>query len=390
MLFMRAYKFLPTLVARAGIRLVFRLATWLRPVNPEKVTFASYRAEELKDNLAYIYEAWQKQGLTQEPVFLLKRYRPGFLGKLDYFMHMIRASWHLATSRFFIIDDYYFPVYVIHPRKGTDIVQLWHAAGAFKKFGHSTINKSFGPSEDYLKVVNVHSNYTKAMVSGSEVIPYYAEAFNMPETRVLPLGVPRTDYFYDESTKLALKERFFKDYPELKDKTMILYAPTFRGKSHDQGVFECPFDLEKLKTNLENYAVLIHLHPYMQKGMELSPSLEGFVYMMDGKYNIQELLSLSDRLLTDYSSIIFDYSLLERPMAFFAHDLDDYELERGFYYDFRSFIPGPLFTETEELLSWLKDDTFDLEEVKAFKHRFFDHTDGKSSERIVAYLRSIK
>ncbi|HSU79595.1 MAG TPA: CDP-glycerol glycerophosphotransferase family protein [Candidatus Angelobacter sp.] len=387
---MKPFKVLPTLIARAGIRIVFRLACLFWPVNRDKITFASYRAEELKDNLAYIYEAWKKQGLSREPVFLLKRYRPGLLGKFDYFIHMIRASWHLATSRFFIIDDYFFPVYVIEPRMGTDIVQLWHAAGAFKKFGHSTINKSFGPSEDYLKLVNVHSNYTKVMVSGSEVIPYYAEAFNMPESRVLPLGVPRTDYFYDETANHALSDRFFKEYPELKGKTLLLYAPTFRGKSHDQGVFECPFDLKKLKTDLENYAVLVNLHPYMQKGMMRDKSLDGFVYMMDGKYNIQELLSLSDRLLTDYSSIIFDYSLLERPIAFFAHDLEDYELERGFYFNFRSFIPGPLFTETAELVAWLKSDTFDRAKVKAFKQRFFDHADGKSSERIVAYLSSIK
>jgi CDP-glycerol glycerophosphotransferase (TagB/SpsB family) len=388
---MKAYRLLPTRIVSLCLRLVFRLTVLLFPVNREKVTFASYRASELEDNLLYVYNEWVKRETHSKFVFLLKPYRPGVIGKLLYFNHMIRASFHLATSRFFIIDDYYFPVYTIHPRKNTDIVQLWHAAGAFKKFGYSTINKSFGPSEDYLKVVKVHSNYSKVIVSGSKVIPFYAEAFNMMEDQIYPLGVPRTDYFYNKTEMEHLEKRFYKTYPELKGKERVLYAPTFRGKSHDQGVFQCPFDLELLHERLgDSCVLLIHLHPYMRNGMDLPSSLDGFVYLMEEEYTIQELLTLSDRLITDYSSIVFDFSLLNRSMAFFANDLDAYELERGFYYDFRSFIPGPLFTETEELAKWLEKSDYNASLVEKFKNDFFDNADGKASCRIVDYLLSIK
>ncbi len=387
---MSGFKWLPTMLASFGIRVVFTLSKLL-PVNRNKITFASYRSEKLKDNLMFVYEEWKARGGNETTIFLLKTYRPGLLGKLDYFLHMIKASYHLATSRFFIVDDYYFPIYVIKPRNGTDIVQLWHAAGAFKKFGYSTINKSFGPSEDYLKRVKVHSNYTKVMVSGSEVIPFYAEAFNMPEDRILPLGVPRTDYFYNGTVLEETTASFYQHYPELLNKTLILYAPTFRGKSHDQEVFHIPMDLAALKKEIgDQYAFLIHLHPYMRKGIAQDAGLEGFVYLMDGQYNIQELLGLTDLLVTDYSSIIFDFSLRDQPMVFFAHDLDDYELERGFYYEFRSFIPGPLFEETESFIEWLKMGDFDTSKVKSFKEKFFDYTDGQASRRIVDYLIQIK
>lgn len=388
---MAGFKWLPTMVAIWTIRLVYGVAKTLWPVNANKITFASYRANQLKDNLAYIYEEWQKREWKGQTVFLLKRYRPGLLGKLDYFGHMVKASWHLATSRFFIIDDYYFPIYVITPRNGTEIVQLWHAAGAFKKFGHSTKDRSFGPSEAYLKRVKVHSNYSRVMVSGKEVIPFYAEAFDMPEGRIAPLGIPRTDYFFNKEKERDLCQSFSEAYPELKDKQIILYAPTFRGKSHNQDVFDCPLDLSRMKQLLsDKYVLFIHLHPYMAKGMTLPEDMTGFVYMIEGQYNIQELLTLSDLLITDYSSIIFDYSLREKPMAFFAHDLEEYEKERGFYYDYSSFIPGPLFKETETLVRWIEKGAFDIEMVKAFKNQFFDVTDGQASKRIVDYLENLK
>lgn len=388
---MKALKLLPTWITCMCLRVVFRLIALLFPVNREKVTFASYRSNKLKDNLVYVYNEWARRETTSKFVFLLKPYRPGVLGKLSYLLHMIRACYHLATSRFFIVDDYYFPIYAIRPRKKTDIVQLWHAAGAFKKFGYSTVNKSFGPSEAYLKIVKVHSNYSKVFVSGAKVIPFYAEAFNMPAERILPLGVPRTDFFYDKLGIEKLKDRFYQSYPELKGKELVLYAPTFRGKSHEQGVFQCPFDLDELRQRVGSKSVLlVHLHPYMRSGMNLSPDLNNFVYLIEEGYNIQELLALSDRLITDYSSIIFDFSLLNRPMAFYADDLEAYELERGFYYDFRSFIPGPLVTKTEALANWLEDEEPDLEKVQVFKTNFFDYDDGQTSRRIVDYLLSIK
>ncbi|WEG13143.1 CDP-glycerol glycerophosphotransferase family protein [Pullulanibacillus sp. KACC 23026] len=384
---MQELRFLPTIMASLCIRMVFTFFKVFYPVQKDRVTFASYRSNVLKDNLKAVYEEWKNQKEDVQAVFLLKPYRSGWLGKWDYLFHMLRACYYLATSRYFVIDDFYFPVYVVTPRKGTDIVQLWHAAGAFKKFGYSTVNKSFGPSEAYLKHVKVHSNYSFVMVSCQEIVPFYAEAFNMSPNRIFPLGVPRTDYFYNQQALSKLKQSFYKAYPNLIAKRLILFAPTFRGGSHDQGVFDCPMDLNQMKDQLgDRYALLIHLHPYMRKGMRLPDNTEGFVYMMDGGYNIEELLSLTDILITDYSSIIFDYSLREKPMAFFAQDLDDYEEERGFYFDYRSFIPGPLFQNTDKLVEWIQSDAFNIEQVKAFKERFFDYTDGHASRRIVRFL----
>ncbi|MDR7240685.1 CDP-ribitol ribitolphosphotransferase [Neobacillus drentensis] len=319
--------------------------------------------------------------------FHFKKYNNSILGKLNYFLHMVKASYALATSRLFIIDDFYFPIYVIKPRKGTDIVQLWHAAGAFKKFGLSTINKSFGPSEDYLRHVKIHSNYSKVYVSSKTVIPHYAEAFDMSKEKIYPLGVPRTDFFFNNDIKEEITKKFNVDFSQFKHKKLILYAPTFRGRSHYQEKFTSPIDISKFKAMLgHDYALIIHLHPYMRSGLYIEEKDKDFAFQVEGQFTIEELLILADVLITDYSSVIFDYSLLCRPIVFFSTDLEEYIKERDFYFDFLTCIPGPLFTEIESLAKWLKEGQYDMKLVSDFRNFFFDDLDGKASERIVNHM----
>lgn len=384
---MKTLRYLPTILVKWLVNTSFSLISLFFKVEEKKVTFASYRDVELKGNLAFIYREINAKYPDYDIHFLFKKLNSTKLGKLNYLLHMLKASYHLATSRYFIIDDFYFPVYAIKPRKGTDIIQLWHAAGAFKKFGLSTIDKPFGPSTDYLKHLKIHSNYTKVYVSSGDVVPYYAEAFDMPGENIFPLGIPRTDYFFMESLHGQLMERFYNSYPELAEKKLILYAPTFRGKSHYQEQFQLPLDLRKMTQVLsEEYALIVHLHPYMKGNLPDGKEFEGFVYHIQDGYTIEELLVLSDLLVTDYSSVIFDYSLLCRPIAFIADDLEEYKSERDFYFPFESFIPGPFFTESESLSDWVKKEDYNLQTVVDFRNRFFDYHDGQSSRRIVEHF----
>ncbi|WP_078543821.1 CDP-glycerol glycerophosphotransferase family protein [Litchfieldia alkalitelluris] len=385
---MEFLRYLPTILAKYFVKLAYLICTLIFPVNPKKITFASYRAEELKGNLAYIYKEISYEYRDYSCHFLFKKYNSSFGGKVDYLNHMLKASYHIATSRYFFIDDYYFPVYAITPRKGSEVVQFWHAAGAFKKFGYSTIDKQFGPSEAYLKHLKIHSNYSKAIVSSSEVIPFYAEAFDMPKEQVLPLGLPRTDYFFDTDEHIETRNRFFEEYPELIGKKIMLYAPTFRGKSHYQSSFKAPIDFEALKKKLGNqYVVLVKLHPYM-KSIDVSDEVQDFVYHIKDNFDTQELMTISDLLVTDYSSVVFDYSILLKPIAFLADDLESYLEERDFYYEFHTFIPGPFFEQTDEFADWVEKGDFDLNKVTTFRERFFDVNDGQASKRIVQALLS--
>ncbi|WP_142301764.1 CDP-glycerol glycerophosphotransferase family protein [Bacillus sp. 7894-2] len=382
-------KMAPTLLVKFIIQVSFFLFSIIFPVNKHKVTFASYRSEQLEGNLLYIHREFNKRSQDFEFEFLFKKFNSTISGKLNYFLHMLKASYSLATSRFFIIDDFYFPVYVVKQRKGTEVIQLWHAAGAFKKFGLSTINKPFGPSKEYLRHVKIHSNYSRVYVTSANVIPHYAEAFGMPQERIYPLGLPRTDYFFMDEEKAKVKQKFLDLFPEHDGKQLILFAPTFRGSSHYQTKYTIPIDIGLLKDRIgDEYSFLIHLHPYMKSGIEIREDEKDFACQIGGEFTIEELLSLADILVTDYSSIIFDYSLLRRPIVFFADDLERYKQDRDFYFEYESFIPGPLVENANALATKIQQGNFDLKPVSDFRDFFFDRLDGKASERIVDHLLS--
>ncbi|RSD26974.1 CDP-glycerol glycerophosphotransferase family protein [Mesobacillus subterraneus] len=384
---MGSLKYASTIITKKVLQVVHFSSCLLFKVNKNKITFASYRSDELSGNLLYLSEALKRKYPDKQYVTLMKRFDSSVTGKVKYFVHLIKATYSLATSAYFIIDDFYIPVYFVRPRENTEVIQLWHAAGIFKKFGLSTVGKPFGPRPDYLKHVKIHSNYSRLYVSSADVVPYYAEAFGMDEDRIYPLGLPRTDYFFSNSNT-ALKERFFNEYPNLRGKKLLLYAPTYRGKSHYQDDFQSPIDFQILEEKLGGeYRILIHLHPYMRV---TDISDQKFVYHIQKEYSILELMSLADILITDYSSVIFDYSLLGKPMVFFAHDLEDYKRERDFYLDYKEMVPGPVFAQTEALADWIKNEDFNLEAVKNFKKRFFDFHDGKASERIAMHIMEDK
>src|SRR5699024_10233806 len=154
----------------------------IKPFKSNKVVFVLSRENKLQGNLYFIYLELQKQLPSAEIHFVHAENKMNL--KLFKEINMI------ANAKYLILDDYYLPVYLIKPNDKVKVIQLWHAAGAFKKFGHSTIGTRFGPKQSYLKLVPVHANYTHVYVSSEQVAPFYAEAFNVPASNVYPLGTP--------------------------------------------------------------------------------------------------------------------------------------------------------------------------------------------------------
>lgn len=373
-------KTLERLVLKYIICLIYFLSSII-PVK-KRVVFATYRTTKLSDNFKFIYKEMKSQDLDFEYKFLLKKMESGVVGKVKYLLHLVKATYYLATSSFFIIDDFYFPVYVVKLRKGTEVIQVWHACGAFKKFGYSILDKEYGADNNYVKHVPIHKNYSHVLVSSEEVSKYYAEAFNMSEENIRPIGIPRIDLFFNESLKQEAISRVYKAYPNLEGKKLILYAPTFRGANQADMHMDIPFDLDEVLRSLDKQTILgLKMHPFVRN----LPDLTGYDNVIDmSTYpEINDILLVSDLLITDYSSIVFEYSLLERPMIFYAHDRDTYIKERDFYYEYESLVPGPIVDNTNDLIKTLEMHNFDQEKVKEFKQKFFDYTDGKATQRFV-------
>ena len=365
------------------VRAAFAVARYL-PLRP-RVVLATAHDAALRGNLLVIHDALRAADPPIPAVVLAYASRGDLRGRIRALWSAALGGYHLATARLFIVDDYYFPLYVIRPRVGTTIVQTWHASGAFKKFGLSVLDKSFGASEALTRRVRIHGNYDVCLVSSQAVAVFYAEAFGQPIERFRSdLGIPRTDALFDADaiarTRAAVRAR----YGIAPHKRVVLYAPTFRGDSIGSAVAGPMLDLALMRASLgADHVLLLRLHPFVRAGLDIPPDVADFAIDASEHPEINDLLLASDALVTDYSSVIFEYALLRRPMVFFAPDLDAYEGERGFYFDYRSGVPGPVFETTEDVASYLRSGSVDLVRIDAFRDRAFDIADGHATERFV-------
>lgn len=365
------------------VRLAFGVASWL-PLR-RRVVLATAHDAALRGNLVVISDALRAVQPRVPVVVLAHASRGDLRGKMRAIWSAAVAGYHLATARVFIVDDYYFPIYVIRPRPGTTIVQTWHAAGAFKKFGLSVLDKSFGATEALTRQVRIHGNYDVCLVGSRAGAVFYGEAFGQPVGRfATEVGIPRTDILFDEAwrarTAAAVRARYGIDA----DRRIVLYAPTFRGDSVSAAVAGPVLDLDRLHAVLgSDHVIMLRLHPFVRTGLTIPSPLAGFAIDVSDHPEINDLLVASDALVTDYSSVIFEYSLLRRPMIFFAPDLDAYEGERGFYFDYRTGVPGPVCTTTDEVAAYLRDGTVDLARIDAFREWGFDAADGHATQRFI-------
>ena len=372
------------LLARAGAALAR-----LQPIQ-ERVYIVTNRDSSLRGNLAEIERALR--ALPAAPTILRETgsddERNGGVPILSLFtaaLRIAKRSYRVATSRVVIVDDYFFPIYPVRKRSGVTIIQVWHACGAFKRFGRATLASEWGADEIFLKWVPIHSNYDLTLVSSASIAQIYADAFGQSvETVTAVFGIPRTDALAPSPRRDAAEREMRARLGLTDNRTTILYAPTFRGA--DLKGVRAPelLDIAALHRVLgDQYRLILRLHPFVKSAMRIPDEARDFVVDASREPDVNEVMLAADILVTDYSSIIFEYSLLNRPMAFLAPDLDAYERERGFFFDYRSGVPGPVVDTTEQLITWINAKAFDLQRVANFATESFDVMDGHATERLV-------
>lgn len=294
---------------------------------------------------------------------------------------MDEAIQAVYSSKVVVTDDYFYLFRKFGKKPGQKFVQLWHAAGAFKKFGVD--GTSLFPEVDRL----YHKDYDVVSVSGENVRGIYAGAFGVEETRVEAYGVPRTDKLLDAEYVSQVRKRILTEHPNLAGKQIILYAPTFRdGKGQDKHDFRPEMDFESLSHSLkENQVFLICPHPVMQNRI-VPGSYENIIQVED--FTTNEMMCVADLLITDYSSVIFEFSLLDKPMVFYCYDYDEYN--RDFYLDYEKDLPGKLLRSYSELEEYIcKGDFNEADRAKEFCKRYMSACDGKSSERLACVLEKL-
>lgn len=298
----------------------------------------------------------------------------------------------LSTSKYILLDDFSNSISLMIPRKNQEIVQLWHGPGAFKKMGYSRPDHKKGLFSKYAS----HRNYTKAIVTSPMIEWCFKEGFGMEKKGVVSApGFPRCDCFFDENYIKKVKDKFYKEYPILKNKKIILFAPTYRGTNLKVANYEFDkLDLDLLYEKLSSeYVFVFKWHPAIYNNMQLD-ILENYDFTKYGDFywdlskyrDINDLLIVSDILVTDYSSVIFDYVLLDKPVVYFTYDLEEYESNRGLYYPFDDYVYGSVAKTSLELATSIRKGKMMKEKRKEFKNKFMSSCDGNSTKKTYDFI----
>ncbi|WLV26053.1 CDP-glycerol glycerophosphotransferase family protein [Aciduricibacillus chroicocephali] len=288
----------------------------------------------------------------------------------------------IATSRTVFVDNYFGWLAAKPFRSGVRCVQLWHAAGAIKRFGLKDSSIERRSPRAHRRFRKVYDTFTHIVCGSEKMADIFKDAFDVDDSRLLRTGVPRTDFFFNGEALMRSNGRVRATY-DLPDKQIILYAPTYRDE--ELQISKLAIDLKAMEKALgDTHVLLLRLHPAVE--VDLDVSNEGFVRNVSSYPDISELLAAADILISDYSSIPFEYALLGRPMIFHAYDLVDYEHSRGFWENYESLVPGPVVAMTEEIIREIRGNDFDFERITHFSSDWNTYSNGHSSEQLIDYF----
>ena len=355
------------------------------PVEEDKVVFVEYRKSELLNSFHVLFDRLAGDyDFRIHTHFLLD----GTAKRAEYTERSNEMMKDIATAKYLFVSEASTVISSVDLRPETVMVQLWHGCGAFKKFGFSTAELIFGPDREAMLKYPQYKNYTYVTVSSSEVSWAYKEAMNLPDEKtIVPTGLSRTDIFYDDHFHKEAFMTLHEVMPSSKGKKVILYAPTYRGRVKSAST-PSMLSIEMFHEAFgDEYVLLFKHHPMVKskKKPKIPQQYNDFARDVTEVMSIEELICVADVCISDYSSLIFEYSLLERPLVFFAYDLDEYFDWRGFYYDYDELTPGPVCTTNLEMIDYIKhiDERFDREQIRAFREKFVRNCDGHATERIM-------
>lgn len=368
-----------TKVKRKTLRGVFAVASKKRSADGKNILFASEARPNMQGNLKAVHDRMVERGLDKD-------FNIGYsfrTGRTSSRQNALNLAWQMGKANTILIDDYFAVLKDLGDRNEQKIVQLWHAGSGFKSVGYSRFGQYGSPN-----LRNAHRLYSYAICGSQHLRDVYSEAFGIEREAVLATGLPRIDGFLREGRAEEVRVEFEGAFPDAKGKRKILWAPTFRGRGsgdarYDYDEVDFPALYEACGTDT---VVLFRQHHFIPDPAPIPAEFSDRLIDVASCPDTNDLLLISDVLITDYSSVIYEYSLLERPMIFFAYDLETYTATRGMHRAYEEAAPGSIATNFDSLLDLIRDPTLSVERTKEFVRENFDFVDTNNSDRVIDTL----
>lgn len=305
------------------LKLILSVTYWgctLLPFDRHAVLLLSSRSTSVSIGMSRIQEE-----LAQDPTIHLKTL---YYGRNEAQMGLLRDAFKavrlIAKSQVIVVDDHCFPLNALYGKRKRNVtIQIWHAVGGFKKFGNAKKSKTRIP----------HKNYDYVCVNSARDISTYAEAFSVPQNQVKVTGSIQIQYIEEVRAKLAnadvspSKPVSSTDSSEntCESYVKLFFAPTYRtGGNQDKSVKMMQALIKRVETSQTAIELKVSLHPYIDA--KVIPA----AYRVDRNHFYEELLT-SDVLITDYSSLVIDYSVAQKPILLWTPDLQEYTNKTGFF-----------------------------------------------------------
>lgn len=312
-------------------------------------------------------------------VFLCKKMNSNLSKKTDYIKYvfnmigyMFKAMYYLATSKVCITESYCVPISILKHKETLKIIQIWHASGAVKKFGYQALDTKEGKSKEIAELMGMHKNYDYVIAPSEVTKNIFSEAFNIDKEKVVKLGLPRLEYI--TNSKYDKSEEIYQRYPELKDKKIILYVPTFRkGKNVNiDELLNYPIDKNK-------YKLIIKLHPLEDANIPDE-------YLVDSSYTSFDLIKIADYIITDYSILSIEASILEKPVFLYLYDLEEYDKNRGLNVDLCSELKTFTTKTFSDIMNKIENNDFDIGEIVKYKEKYIEINTENTTEKLCDFI----
>lgn len=360
-------------IMRLGLGIIYWFMK-LMPVKADKVVFLSRQSNELTLDFRRTQELLSQLKPEAEIVTVCHRLEGAEGGGIVKFaVSTLKSMYHMATSSVCVLDAYWPAVSILKHKKSLTVIQMWHALGKIKQSGYQTLGKESGRGEEMARLMKMHEGYDYIIAGGSSWNPFYRASFGTETAVLVNCGLPRIDHLLE--TKESNREKVLAAYPEFAEKTVVLYAPTFRRNIE--------LHWEALAENLtadERFALIVKGHPNQQ----LATDIPG-VYTCD-EFKAVDLLAACDCLITDYSAIAIEGAVLDRPTYYFVYDYEEYREKNGMNIDLFEVMPGCVFRSAEDLAHQLTCGTYNREALDNYRKKYLPENLGTSTQQVVQLI----
>lgn len=347
------------------------------PTKNNKVVFCSRQSDDIPLDFSMIQEVLLKDNPDVKIINVCCRIKKSIGSYILFFIKMLKSMYHLATSKVCVIDAYWPAVSLLNHKKSLKVIQLWHSIGKMKKSGYQSLDKKSGRNKDLSNLLRMHKNYNYIIGGAPFWNPFYTEAFNISEDKILNYGLPRIDYLINSEQRN--KERFLKEYPQFAGKTIILYAPTFRRgmKSAWSEIFDADI--------ADNQVIIVKNHP--SQVWSKRDEVEHIAYMDD--WSTLDMLCVCHFVITDYSSIALEAAVLKKKTFFWTYDYDEYMQNSGININLREEAGSNLSESIDKILKDIRENNYDAELQKKYIEKFLPDEMGNSTVKIARFIESL-